>query len=184
MFLQDLSLSSLLHLEDLLRLILLLPQSTKIQDFTKKKISLKKFSTPECLLGLVTAEDLGLDTTADDLLRFINNNLGRVALMKGRTVPGKVVTGANTASPVEMFKLIFKHIEAQDEETKKKILRSLDPSSFTKNELLDLVRNNIEEVKKYVFQGFSLLIDKDGIFAAKSKTREVFFFPQHLNKLE
>ena len=169
-------------------MILLLPQSTKVQDFTRKKISLKKFTTPECLLGLVTAKDLGLDTTADDLFRFIINNLGTVVLQKDREGVGKVVTGADTASPVEMFELISKHIKVQDEETKKRILRSLDTSSFTEKELSDLVRNYIEEVKKYVIQGGYLLIYKDYILHGHDKDgkwkNKLFFFPQHGNKFE
>ena len=168
-----------------MRLILLLPQSTKIQEFTRKKISLKKFTTPECLLGLVTAEDLGLTTTVDDLLGFINNNLGKVALKKGRSDPGKIVVGADTAYPVKMYDLIYKHIKAEDEETQKKILRSLDASSFSKGELLDLVRNKIEEVKKSVFQGFCLHISKDSILLGNIYVKgTVFFFPQHRSKLE
>ena len=184
MFLQDLSLDSLLHLEDLLRLILLLPQSAKIQEFTQKKISLRKFSTPECLLGLVTAEDLGLTTTADDLFQFINNNLGIVALKKDRADSGRIVSGADTASPIEMYELISKHIKAQDEETQKKILRSLDTSSFTKEEILNLVKNSIEDVQKHFnCREMSLRLYKDEILTGKGKGL-LFFFPQHVSKME
>ena len=165
-------------------MLLLLPQSDKIREFTQKKISLKKFTTPECLLGLVTAEELGLATTADNLLQFINNNLGKVALRKDRADIGKIVDGADTASPMEMLELISKHIKAEDEETQKKILRSLDTSSFSKDELVDLVRNNIVIVTRIKFKGFSLMIYKDSIVQVSTIAGEVFFFPQHFSKLE
>ena len=40
------------------------------------------------------------------------------------------------------------HINKEDEETQRNILKSLDPSSYTKKELVELVRSKIEEVKK------------------------------------
>ena len=181
------SLSSLLHLVDLLRLILLQSQSDKIQDFTKSQISLKKFTIPECLLGLVTAEDLDLATTADHLLQFINNNPGHVYLEKGRKSGHRKVVrvyGAEDAGAPERFDLIFNRIKQLDEEEQKEILESVDPSSYTKKELLDLVRRDIEDVKKSHISGFGLGIFKDRITAASMKNGIVLFFPQHLCKMK
>ena len=64
------------------------------------------------------------------------------------------------------------HINKEDEETQRNILKSLDPSSYTKKELVELVRSSIEQVKKFHFSIF--VSQKRGL---------VFFFPQHLNKL-
>ena len=186
------SLSSLLHLGDLLRLILLLPQSAKIQDFTKSQISLKKFSTPECLLGLVTAEDLDLANIGDHLLQFINNFPGEVSLLLSSAVEGGpvsvravMVPGAADAAPLERLNLISNKIKLLDVEDQKKILKSLDTSSYTKRELLDLVRSKIEKVEKSYISGFTLFLSKDEIAISEStKDKRVFFVPQQTRKLE
>ena len=162
------SLSSLLHLEDLLRLILLLPQSAKIHEFTKSQIFLKKFSIPECLLGLVTAEDLDLVTTGDHLLQFINNNPGYVGLLESRESRFSLL-GVGGLTQLERFNLISNRINQEDDETQKKILKSLDTSSYFKKELLDLVRNNIEEVEKSYISGVSLFLYKDKIEIGKGE---------------
>ena len=185
------SLSSLLHLVDLLRLILLQPQSDKIQDFTKSQISLKKFTIPECLLGLVTAEDLDLATIGDHLLQFINYNPGHVALLKSRKFAGfrekvlvqVLVPGAEDAGPLERFNLIYNRIKLMDEEDQKTILESLDTSSFTKKELLDLVRRDIEDVKKSQISGCALVLYKDKI-VANITCKDSYFVPQHFSKMK
>ena len=177
------SLSSLLHLEDLLRLILLLPQSAKIQKFTKSQISFKKFSIPECLLSLVTAEDLDLVTTGDHLLQFINNNPGYVGLSESRD-SGFIFIEPGEFTQLERIHRIFDIINQEDDETQKKILKSLDTSSYFKKELLDLVRNKIEEVEKSYISGFSLCLYKDEIMIGKKKTGKVCFIPQHFSKLD
>ena len=66
--------SSLLHLEKLLRKIPFSPQATKVQDHIKKKLGLWKVL--ECLAGLVTAQDLNLEASLDEIYNFIINNLG------------------------------------------------------------------------------------------------------------
>ena len=71
-----------------MRKILLLPQSAQIKKFTAEEISLMKFSLAECLQGLVTAENLNLDTS-EEIFQFITDNPGDLALIdpdKGRTV--------------------------------------------------------------------------------------------------
>ena len=52
------------------------------------------------------------------------------------------------ASSSEKLNMIKIHINKEDEETQRNILKSLDPSSYTKRELVELVRSKIEEVKK------------------------------------
>ena len=186
------SLSCLLHLEDLLRLILLLPQSAKIQEFTKRQISLKKFTIPECLLGLVTAEDLDLATIGDHLLQFINYNPGHVALLKSRKFAGfrekvlvqVLVPGAEDAGPLERFTLIHNRIKLLDEEDQKTILESLDTSSFTKKELLDLVRRDIEYLEESHISGCYLFLYKDKIVSSTSKEGKIYFVPQHFCKIK
>ena len=178
------TLSSLLHLGDLLRLILLQPQSAKIQDFTKSQISLKKFSIPECLLGLVTAEDLNLTSTADHLLQFINNNPGKLCLQESRDSRHFILIVSDAATELERLNLIYNGIKRRGEEFQKKILKSLDTSSYSKKELLDLVRSKIEKVEKSYISGITLFLYKDEINIGKVQTGEVFFFPQHLSKLE
>ena len=176
------SLSSLLHLEDLLRLILLLPQSAKIQEFTKTQLSLKKFSIPECLLGLVTAEDLDLATTGDHILQFINNP-SVVGLMKRKWVSGLVVHSTReAASPLERFNIISDMIAKAGESLQNKILKSLDTSFFSKMELLELVRTRIELVERASMTSSGLFIFKDVIKEGIPKGN--IFFPQHLSKLD
>jgi len=68
---KDLSLSSLLYLEELLRKLILLPLSAKVQAYTKEKLRLKLIPMLECLRGLTTAQDLSLETTQDDIFNFI-----------------------------------------------------------------------------------------------------------------
>lgn len=168
-------------------MILLLPQSVKIQEFTKKKISLMKFSMPECLLGLVTADDLNLATTGDHLLQFINNNPGLVALSSSAvrcllfSVPG-----AERAPPFERLNLICNRIQVEDEETQRIVLKSLDTSDYTKKELLDLLRKRIELVEKSHFSDIGLALFKDDIKPVKITKAicPVAFFPQHFCKLK
>ena len=177
------SLSSLLQLEDLLRLILLLPQSVKIQDFTKRQVSLRKFRISECLLGLVTAEDLNLVTTADLILQFINEIPGFVGLTENRD-SRDLILFTGRATPLKRLNMISNSIKRQDEETQRKILKSLDTSSYTKKELVDLVRTGIEVVEKSYISGPGLMIFKDEIKLEVSRPFEAIFFPQHLSKLE
>ena len=68
----------------------------------------------------------------------------------------------------------------QDEETKKRILSSLDLSAFSQKELSDIIR---KAGPKPVRPKRSTHIYKDIILIGCDKG-EVFFFPQHYNKLE
>lgn len=175
---QDWSLSSLLHLEELLRKILLLPQSAEIKKFTVEEMSLKKFPISECLLGLVTAEDLKLDT-ATEIFTFITDNLGILCLKKSLADLGSRLM-SNSPSVIERFESVINHLNDQDEETKKRILSSLDLSAFSQKELSDIIR---KAGPKPVRPKRSTHIYKDIIFIGCDKG-EVFFFPQHYNKLE
>ena len=161
--------------------LMLLPQSDKIQEFTKKKISLEKFSPPECLLGLVTADALRLTIIVDHIVQFINNNPGRVLLKKSREELGRIV---NDHPSQQRPNQIYEKIKTMDEETQKRIFKSLDTSSYTKKELLDLVRNKIEEVERAHSTGASLLLFKDDIECTSGKQGFVFFIPQHKSKME
>ena len=132
----------------------------------------------------MSAEDLKLATTADDILKFINNNLGEVALRLCRSTPYYfVVPGSEKASPSEKLNMIKIHINEEEEEIQRNILKSLDLSSYIKKDLVELVRSKIEEVKKSQSSGFGLQVYKDEIFCLNSKREEGFFFPQLLSKL-
>ena len=94
------------------------------------------------------------------------------------------VAVAVDGGPLERFHLIYNRIKLLDEEDQKKILESLDTSSFTKKELLDLVRRNIEDVKLSHISGFGLGLFKDRIVAILNIQKETYFVPQHFSKMK
>ena len=155
-----------------------------------RQISLRKFSTAECLLGLVTAEDLDLATTGDHLLQFINKYPGEFALQERLSddlYDAGIVFNAEEAAPLERLTLICDYIKQLDVESQRRILKSFDPSSFTKKELVDLVRNKIEDVEKSYISDSGLCLYKDHIECGPEiigNMRDALFFPQHHNKLE
>ena len=109
------SLSSLLHLEELLRKILLFPQSAKVKEFTVERITSKGFSISECLQGLVTAEDLNLDT-ATEIFSFIMANLGNLVIRTRKSGPCTETCKflkIGSLSMTERFKSVFSYIDAQ-----------------------------------------------------------------------
>ena len=138
----------------------------------------------------MTAEDLDLASTADHLVQFINNNPECVVLQNCREGGGVrlfPVLGAEDATPLERLNLIYNRIKLMLEEYQKNILESLDPSSYTKMELLDLVRRDIEDVKKSQISGCALRLYKDKIVASNSITYEKkrsYFIPQHFSKMK
>ena len=160
-----------------MRKILLLPQSAKIKEFIMTQITVKKFPMSECLVGLVDADDLKLDT-AEEIFQFITNNLGSLSLRKEKTDPGKMLSKASQTS-TERFYRIYQHLNGQDEESKRKILDSLDTSCFTRQEFLNMVRKERKVLKNAIVCGDSLAIYKD-----TDPKRRIYFFPQHYNKLE
>ena len=105
------SLSSLLNLEELLRKILLFPQSAKVKKFTVEKMTSKEFPISECLQGLVTAEDLALDT-ATEIFYFITANLGTLTIQRCRPMKG-VTLKSGSPSMTERFNSVFSYINAQ-----------------------------------------------------------------------
>ena len=101
------------------------------------------------------------------------------------SVRAVMVPGAADAAPLERLNLISNKIKLLDVEDQKKILKSLDTSSYTKRELLDLVRSKIEKVEKSYISGFTLFLSKDEIAISEStKDKRVFFVPQQTRKLE
>ena len=76
--------------------------------------------------------------------------------------------GAEDAGALERSDLIYNRIKQLDEEEQKEILESLDPSSYTKKELLDLVRRDIEKVKMSHISGSALVLYKDKIVIVAS----------------
>ena len=102
---------SLLSLEELLRKILLLPQSAQIKKFTVEKIFLKKFPIAECVQGLVAAEDLNLDTS-NEIFQFITDNLGTLLILKSKD---EIATILSTDSPslTERFNCVVRYINDQ-----------------------------------------------------------------------
>ena len=65
--------------------ILLLPQSTKLEKYTMKRMVSQKML--ECLEGLVTARDLHLEASLDEIYNFIINNPG---WREGTDGPGRL----------------------------------------------------------------------------------------------
>ena len=98
-----------------MRKILLLPQSAQIKKFTAEEISLKKFSIAECLQGLVTAEDLNLDTS-EEIFQFITDNPGVLTLIdpaKGRKSRMVLLKRDSPSSLIERFNYISDYIRDQ-----------------------------------------------------------------------
>ena len=111
-----------------MRKILLLPQSAQIKKFTAEEISLMKFSLAECLQGLVTAENLNLDTS-EEIFQFITDNPGDLALIdpdKGRTV---ILKRDSSSSLIEHFNYISDYIRDQ-------VRANILPNSFLFNVIL------------------------------------------------
>jgi len=175
---QDMSLSSLLSLEELLRKIILFPQSAKVKKFTVEKMTSKEFPISECLQGLVTAEDLALDT-ATEIFYFITANLGTLTIQRCRPMKG-VTLKSGSPSMTERFNSVFSYINAQDEETKEKILPSLDMSEFSQKELSLLIRKVCPIL---YMQNPTVFVSKDKIVIHKDKKGNVLFYPQQIKKL-
>ena len=98
-----------------MRKILLLPQSAQIKKFTAEEISLKKFSIAECLQGLVTAENLNLDTS-EEIFQFITDNSGVLTLIdpaKGRNSCMVLLKRVSSSSLIERFNYISDYIRDQ-----------------------------------------------------------------------
>ena len=98
-----------------MRKILLLPQSAQIKKFTAEEISLMKFSLAECLQGLVTAENLNLDTS-EEIFQFITDNPGVLTLIdpaKGRKSRMVLLKRDSPSSLIERFNYISDYIRDQ-----------------------------------------------------------------------
>ena len=129
-------------------------------------------------------------TTGDHLLQFINKYPGEFALQERLSddlYDAGIVFNAEEAAPLERLTLICDYIKQLDVESQRRILKSFDPSSFTKKELVDLVRNKIEDVEKSYISDSGLCLYKDHIECGPEiigNMRDALFFPQHHNKLE
>jgi len=183
---EDLSLNTILQLEELMRRILLIPQSLQVQEFTRMKISKKEFSVLECLEGLVTATELNLDIKKE-LYSFIINNLGKTCITIPSTTPLSLRTlildGNPSPTPIERFNAVQTFLKDQDEKTKTRILSGLDMSVFTMEELLTVAKES-PAVKKRLEIGFgSYIIFKDGIFRGSRFQSGLVFAPQHIRKM-
>lgn len=176
---QDMSLSSLLNLEELLRKIILFPQSAKVKKFTVEKMTSKEFPISECLQGLVTAEDLALDT-ATEIFNYITANLGTLTIQRSRRSGQGQILKSGSPSLIERFKSVFNYIDSQDEETKEMILPSLDMSAFSQEELSLIIRK-VEPIPYE--QKPTVLVFKDKLFVVKDKKGIVYFHPQRFEKL-
>ena len=178
---QDLSLKSLLHLQDFLRKILLFDQSTKIQEYTKSRFA--QFTKPECLLGFVRAQDLNLEI-AEDLFNFIMDNLGATSIIESPTSESAQLLDPDQSKSLgKRFKIVQKYLEENvDEETSDRIIASLDFSVFTKEELLFLVRKHSDQLNQ---PNIAVGIYKDRISVLRNSAYWLdAFIPQHVSKLK
>lgn len=181
---EDLSISSLLQLEELLRKILLIPQSTKVQDHMKKKLD--PWKMPECLEGLVTAQDLHLEASLNEIYNFIINNLGWTCVTSSKS-QGAIFWAERQMgrSLSKRLEIIQEYLKNQDDHTRNVIVSSLDMSLFTKEELLSLARDFLGPAPTFFSRvGYPAKYDevcffKDRIFPSQSP----MFFPQHYEKL-
>ena len=179
---QDLSLNCLLHLEELLRKILLLPQSAKVQGYTKERLRLKLIPMLECLRGLTTAEDLSLETSLDDIFNFIIENPGFTAIHHPTDDLSRfALIGKSGDTLPQMNNRLQKYLRTLDEETKTKILSSLDMTKFSKEELLSLLRRS-PPLPEHLTG--TVIIFKDHMVQFDVGDNNIFFCPQHLSEIK
>jgi len=181
---EDLSISSLLQLEELLRKILLLPQSTKVQDHIKKKLI--PWKMPECLAGLVTAKDLHLEASLDEIYNFIINNLGFTCVTSSKSMEAPILD--TMKRPLyKRLEIIQEYLKDKDEHTKSVIVSSLDMSLFTKEELLCLTRDLLRVAPTFFSRkGCPISSSTDEVCFFKDRifpSQSPMFFPQHYEKL-
>ena len=179
---QDLSLNCLLHLEELLRKILLLPQSAKVQGYTKERLRLKLIPMLECLRGLTTAQDLSLETSVDDIFNFIINNPGFHTFIYTSFNTGFIISGNSLSKKNEDLQ---KYLSTQSEDMKRKILSIVDMSLFSKEELLSLLRRSPPLPEVLTGRG-KMIVFKDLIKQNIGSPCEgnVVFCPQHWSKIK
>ena len=147
---QDLSLHSLLHLEDLLRKMILLPQSAKVQSHIKKLLGQELFPMYDCLTGLATAEDLSLENSLDEIYNFIINNLWSTCVTSSKIQVASILDQRGR-SLSERLEIIHTYLKNQDDHTRNVIVSSLDMSQFSKEELLAFVRRTPELFFKGIY---------------------------------
>ena len=155
----------------------------------------KLFNMPICLTGLVTAKDLSLEQSLDDIYKFIINNLGKTCIryrIKGWGEDWEeCLDERESMSLPERLDVINEYLRDEKEYIKTQVVSTLDMSQFTKAELLSLVRSE-DSSALFTHKGkwiSCLNIFKDYIivcpdFCDENAHCASFFFPQHFNKLK
>ena len=148
----------------------------------KKKLD--PWKMPECLAGLVTAQDLHLEANLDEIYNFIINNLGSTCVTSSKSQEAPVLDPMDRPLS-QRLEIIREYLMDTDDHTRNVIDSTLDMSLFTKDELLSLTRDLLGRAPTFFSRvGYpakykEVCFFKDRIFPSQS----AMFFPQHYEKL-